>query len=92
MPKVQMVTTAKHCYEGKWLNTGDPFEANSQEDADDLRLVGMAQPTKPAPAPAAKSAEQYETRHMEAATAGTESASAAVREKRSYGRRDLKAQ
>lgn len=83
MSKVPMVSTGKHVYEGKQLFTGDKFEVNSQEDADDLKILGFAERDRSA------SPQAYEARVVEAAPTATDSVAAAAQSRRQYARRDL---
>ena len=40
--RVPMIATARQCYEGRWLHSGEPFEASSEEDAADLIAIDFA--------------------------------------------------
>lgn len=65
-----MVATARQLYEGRWLHSGEPFEAASEADADDLVAIRFAaRVNRPAIPPVDPSAAKQEA---SAASGGTD--------------------
>lgn len=86
MSKVEMISTGWHRYNGVNLKDGDPFVADSETDADELKVLGFAMRK-----PAAKGGT-YETRVMTAEPPAAGPVGAAEpRAKRQYRKRDLTA-
>lgn len=81
MSKVELIATAAQLYNGAPLLPGQPFEANNEDDASELCVIGFA---KRAPA-------TYETRDMAATPVAAQVNAPVERVKRQYNRRDITA-
>lgn len=101
MAKIPMISHARHMYGGRMFAPNDRFEVDSDDDADELRILGFASRAV-VPQPSAT----YDTRVLVAATGAAMAASAAPAEvprveapheaeperaKRAYNRRDVSA-
>ena len=87
MDKVKMISTGTHRYGGVWHYATDtePFDVDSEQDADELKILGFAKRVAPD--------QTYETRVLVAGKPGAQIAAVdAPRQKRAYNRRNLAAE